>query len=359
MSEQLAKMSGCFSGVIGKLVGKTKETNTRDAYLAYGGGEGDDEQFHLFPPVHQEPVTTVTAVGPGLCASGSQDKTVALFNFKEGKVLHRWIGHKRDVTSVAYAEKRQAILSASRDTLINMWRGGCGEPVMQFSGHDLVVTTLSPNKENTQLCSGSRDNSIRIWNMDTGQEMLQKTLTRNLITHVKWSTEGNLIVQSGEDKEVRLWDARNLQVAKTFPRKQYIQTCCDLSEDTNYVLSSSNGFSGNGCEATLWDVRTENILYEFKGHHETVGACAFIPRSMFSSCNLVMTAASDCSVKVWDQDTRECVGSQSLPGSGPLTAIALNDDGSICVSSFKTGIHALKLLTDHKGTIMLERNAQF
>jgi len=32
---------------------------------------------------------------------------------------------------------------------------------------------------------------------------------------------------------------------------------------------------------------------------------------------------------------------------------------SICVSSFKTGIHALKLLTDHKGTIMLERNAQF
>ena len=51
-------------------------------------------------------------------------------------------------------------------------------------------------------------------------------------------------------------------------------------------------------------MRTENILYEFKGHHETVGACAFIPRSMFSSCNLVMTAASDSSVRVWDQATR-------------------------------------------------------
>ena len=54
----------------------------------------------------------------------------------------------------------------------------------------------------------------------------------------------------------------------------------------------------------LWDVRTENILHEFKGHHETVGACAFIPHSMFSSHNLIVTASSDCSVKVWDQDTQ-------------------------------------------------------
>ena len=46
----------------------------RDAYLAHSGGDGEDEQFHLFSPVHMEPVTTVTAVGPGICASGSQDK---------------------------------------------------------------------------------------------------------------------------------------------------------------------------------------------------------------------------------------------------------------------------------------------
>ncbi|KAI0231943.1 WD repeat-containing protein 31 [Lamellibrachia satsuma] len=330
---------------------------------------GEDKQFHLFSPVHAEPVTTVAAVGPGICASGSQDKvrahfiltsfTVALFNFKEGAILHRWSGHKKDVTMVAYADKLHAILSASRDTLISMWRTGCAEPVTQFTGHDLVVTALSPNKENTHLCSGSRDNSIRIWNIDTGQAMLQTTLTRNLITHVKWSTEGNSIVQCGEDKEVRIWDARTLQVAKTFPRKQYIQTCCDLSEDGRYCLSCSNGFAGSGCEATLWDVRTENILHEFKGHHETVGACAFIPHSMFSSHNLIVTASSDCSVKVWDQDTQECVSWQSMPGSGPLTSIALYDDGSICVSSFNTGIHALKLSTDHEGAVKLERNAQF
>lgn len=49
----------------------------RDAYLAHSGGE--DKQFHLFSPVHAEPVTTVAAVGPGICASGSQDKVRAHF----------------------------------------------------------------------------------------------------------------------------------------------------------------------------------------------------------------------------------------------------------------------------------------
>ena len=53
----------------------------------------------------------------------------------------------------------------------------------------------------------------------------------------------------------------------------------------------------------LWDVRTENILHEFKGHHETVGACAFIPHAMFNGRKLVVTASNDCTVNVWDQDT--------------------------------------------------------
>ena len=53
----------------------------------------------------------------------------------------------------------------------------------------------------------------------------------------------------------------------------------------------------------LWDVRTENILHEFKGHHETIGSCAFIPHAMFNGRKLVVTASSDCTVMLWDQDT--------------------------------------------------------
>lgn len=49
----------------------------------------------------------------------------------------------------------------------------------------------------------------------------------------------------------RMWDSRELRVAHTFPGKQHIQTCCDVSQDGRYVLSSSSGFAGEGCEATV------------------------------------------------------------------------------------------------------------
>lgn len=49
----------------------------------------------------------------------------------------------------------------------------------------------------------------------------------------------------------RLWDSRGLQVAHVFPTKQHIQTYCEVSEDGHKCISCSNGFGGEGCEATV------------------------------------------------------------------------------------------------------------
>lgn len=49
----------------------------------------------------------------------------------------------------------------------------------------------------------------------------------------------------------RVWDSRAWQVTNTFPAKQYIQTHCHVSPNGNYLVSSSNGFGGQGCEATV------------------------------------------------------------------------------------------------------------
>lgn len=50
---------------------------------------------------------------------------------------------------------------------------------------------------------------------------------------------------------LRVWDSRTWQVTNTFPAKQYIQTHCDISSNCYHLLSASNGFGGQGCEATV------------------------------------------------------------------------------------------------------------
>lgn len=62
------------------------------------------------------------------------------------------------------------------------------------------------------------------------------------------------MIQTSEDKENRLWDPYNLKVIFSFPKKQYIQSSCHISQDSNYAISTSNGFQGNGCEITVWKI---------------------------------------------------------------------------------------------------------
>lgn len=49
----------------------------------------------------------------------------------------------------------------------------------------------------------------------------------------------------------RVFDSRTLSVVRSFIKKQYIQMSCDVTSDGAWCLTCSNGFGGNGCEATV------------------------------------------------------------------------------------------------------------
>lgn len=61
----------------------------------------------------------------------------------------------------------------------------------------------------------------------------------------------------------RIWDSRELQVAHTFPAKRHIQTCCDVSQDGRYCLSSSSGSAGEGGEATVSLLGSNSCFFWF------------------------------------------------------------------------------------------------
>uniref|UniRef100_A0A4W5JR42 WD repeat domain 31 n=1 Tax=Hucho hucho TaxID=62062 RepID=A0A4W5JR42_9TELE len=186
----------------------------------------------------------------------------------------------------------------------------------------------------------------------------------------------------------RVWDSRTWQVTNTFPAKQYIQTHCDISANGNHLLSSSNGFGGQGCEATLWDLRQPGCkVVEYRGHRETTACCVFLPSSPGGPA-LVASSSHDCSVKIWDQNTagntalhyptmpypselnglyllimfillgsfpiflitlslsEACLTTLTLDGSGPLVSLAPSDSSSLLCASFNTGLHVLHHHTD-------------
>ncbi|EAW87372.1 WD repeat-containing protein 31 isoform 2 [Homo sapiens] len=242
--------------------------------------------------------------------------------------------------------------------MVMMWDlHGSSQPRQQLCGHAMVVTGLAVSPDSSQLCTGSRDNTLLLWDVVTGQSVERASVSRNVVTHLCWVPREPYILQTSEDKTLRLWDSRGLQVAHMFPAKQHIQTYCEVSVDGHKCISCSNGFGGEGCEATLWDLRqTRNRICEYKGHFQTVASCVFLPRAL-ALMPLIATSSHDCKVKIWNQDTGACLFTLSLDGSGPLTSLAVGDAISLLCASFNRGIHLLRM--DHSQGLELQEVAAF
>ncbi|KAH9507523.1 WD REPEATS REGION domain-containing protein [Bulinus truncatus] len=327
----------------------SKSTVSENLHLQGGCGDQKLTESSLNEKLqHSDAVVSVTCYQPGLSLSGSKDMCILLYNYSNKKPLEKWKGHTGPVTKVIYGSSCNGIFSASRDQTIKLWERGNVHFKKEFAGHSLVVTAIHLNEDNSLLCSGSRDNTVKLWDVERATCIKTNSIAQNLVTDLKFIPKTSLIVQTGEDKEIRVFDARTLQPAYSLPKKQYIQMSCDVSSDGNYVVSSSNGFSGNGCE--IWDIRARKLVKELYGHREAVEACLFLPAS---NAGHVITASRDCSVRVWNvnsgvQETECC-----FSGSGPLTSLAAYHDGSILVGSFNHGVYLLSWKDKNLTTIII------
>ncbi|XP_038189790.1 WD repeat-containing protein 31 isoform X3 [Arvicola amphibius] len=306
--------------VMGKLQSKLRHSTYK-----YSRPDGLMEEgvqtkvFQEYSPAHVDAVSVVATLSSDLCVSGGKDK-------------------------IACIPKSNQFFSASRDKSILMWDlEGSSQPRQELSGHAMVVTGLAVSPDSSQLCTGSRDNSLLLWDVGTGRCVQRASVSRNLVTHLCWVPREPYVLQSSEDKTIRLWDSRRLQVAHVFPTKQHIQTHCEVSVDGHTCISCSSGFGGEGCEATLWDLRqTRDRMCEYKGHFQTVASCVFLPKSM-ALMPMIATSAHDSTVKIWNQDTGACLFTLSLDGSGPLTSLAVGDITSLLCASFYRGVHLLRV----------------
>ncbi|XP_053863093.1 WD repeat-containing protein 31 isoform X2 [Malaclemys terrapin pileata] len=340
---------------MGKLQSKINCSTSKYRPDDYVEEDSPAQAVQQYSPAHTGAVTSVAALTSDLCVSGGKDKasdrplvkikmqrlsvlqatdcppagagkecpshfqTVVVYNWRSGAVLKRFVGHQREVTKVACVFESNIFFSASRDKTVMMWELHRNSgPSQHFPGHDLVVTGLAVSPDSLQLCTGSRDNTMCKWDIETGECLRRAAISRNLVTHLCWVPAEPYVIQTSEDKTIRIWDSRELQVAHRFPVKQYIQTYCDVSQDGRYCISSSNGFGGEGCEATLWDLRqTRSRVREYKGHFQTTASCVFLPNGV-GLIPVVATSSHDCMVKVWNQDSGEIPAANTWLAEGPV-----------------------------------------
>jgi len=222
-------------------------------------------------------------------ASGSEDKTVRVWDPATGTLLHALEGHSDRVSALAADPQARWLASGSEDKTVRVWDPATGTLLHTLEGHSDRVWALAADPQGRWLASGSEDKTVRVWDPATG------TLLHTLAGHTKWvralaaDAQGRWLASGSYDNTVRVWDPATGALLHTLGAHSKVQT---LTADPQGRWLAS-GLSGGTVQ--VWDAATGALLHTLDAHSRWVLALAADPQGRW-----LASGADDRTVRVWD-----------------------------------------------------------
>lgn len=156
--------------------------------------------------------------------TGSEDKTLKVWNPEDNTVLVSFDGNDDSVYSLAYASQENLIVSGSADNVVRSWRitqnngNTRGTLARNFSAHQGPVYSVDCGLLNDQqiIASGSADTSVIIWDILSGNRRRTFNQPTDAVYAVKISPDGTHVAAGSRDGMVRIWDIENNQLTHEF-----------------------------------------------------------------------------------------------------------------------------------------------
>lgn len=272
---------------------------------------------------HSGEVNTVAISPDGkTIASGSDDKTVKLWQLNGGKEIRTLNSHSDWVYSVAISPNGETLVSGSKDNTVKVWDLKIGKELLNLKDHKGLVNTVAISADNQNIASGSYDTTIKIWNRKTGQ--LIRTLTGHSapVLSVAFSPNNRTLVSGSVDKTAKVWDWQTGKEIRSLNGHSGDVNSIALSPDGQLVASVSDDKS-----IKVWDVNTGRELRTFTGEHTAdINSVAFRPNG-----KILATGSDDKTVRLWNLTTGEKL--VNLQGhTAPVYTVAFTPNGKFLVS---------------------------
>lgn len=187
-------------------------------------------------------------------------------NWKYGRCKTKTFkGHTNGVMCLQFDDN--ILATGSYDATIKIWDIETGEELRTLTGHTSGIRALQ--FDDTKLISGSLDKTLKVWNWRTGECMsTYQGHTEGIIT---LNFDGNILASGSVDKTVKIW---NFEDKSTFSLKGHKDWVNAVKVDaaSRTVFSASDD-----CTVKLWDLDTKICLKTFEGHVGQVQQVLLLP----------------------------------------------------------------------------------
>ncbi len=276
------------------------------------------------------------AISPDGCflATGSDDKSICLWDLNTRKAIAIFTGHSSAVKSVAFSPDKKLLASSSDDKTIKLWNISSHQEIWTLLGHTHAVKSLAFSPDGTFLASGSWDKTIKLWDVKTG--VLKRTLTgHNLqVTAVAFSPCGKVLASASCDRNVQLWDLP-YGLSSTLKGHSRSVVAVAFSPDGKTLATGSDDNT-----VIFWDWKTSKPLNTFSGHSWSVVAVVFTPDG-----EMLLSGSWDKTIKQLMVKTGQEIA--TLTGHfDSVSGVAVSLDGQMIVSGSKD--QTVKLWYQHE-----------
>jgi WD40 repeat protein len=290
-------------------------------------------------------------------ASGSGDKTIKLWNLETGKEIRTLKGHNDYVYSVSFSPDGKTLASGGYDKKIKLWNPNTGTEIRTLKGHDNYVRSVSFSPDGKTLASGSYDKTIKLWNPETGKEIRTLKGHNDYVYSVSFSPDSKTLASGSEDKTIKLWNLETGKEIRTLKGHDNSVNSISFSPDSKTLVSGSGDKT-----IKLWNLKTGTEISTLKGHDNAVRSVSFSPLSPSLSKGgggILVSGSGDKTIKLWNLEAGKEI--RTLEGhDNSVYSVSFRPDGKTLASgssdktiklwNLKTG-REIRTLKGHNKTV--------
>ena len=241
---------------------------------------------------HTDYVQCLAALDGDRLASGSDDRSIIVWNLTDGTQITKLEGHTDKVRCLAALDGNR-LASGSKDEYVIIWNLADGEPLVRLKGHTGYVYCLAA-LDGERLASGGGDASIIIWNLADGTQLVKLEGHTDDVRCLA-ALDGNRLASGGgnpsssdSDNSVIIWSL----AAGSFSATTFFSlagAAGGLGGGSFFAKSSSSSSSSDaagGADGTQ--------LAKLEGHTHMVTSLAALDGGRLASCSW------DKSIIIWN-----------------------------------------------------------